>query len=79
MFRYTRREKICSINIHTPKFPHSINGIGNRVKVLGKASRRYQIINSSMLLNNLRQNTSDRIRIGNIAIVSGDLGKAEKK
>ena len=69
------RVKVSAIHIDTPQFLDAIMGVGYRIKVLGKPSRGYEVVDLAMSFDNLSERLVYRVRTRDVAVMSGDLGQ----
>ena len=72
----SRSEEICPIYIDAPKLLDAIERVGNGIEILSKASRGDQVVNLAVITDNLLDGRVDRVRIGDIGVMGGNLGSA---
>lgn len=75
MSSHSRREKVCSVDIDSPELPHTVDGVVDRLEVLGEPGGCDEVIDLAMLLNNLRYASIHGRFIGDVGIMSRDSGQ----
>lgn len=53
MLCYSNGKQVCAINIDAPKFSYSLDGIVDCIEVLSETGRGDQVVDLSMLLDDL--------------------------
>ena len=77
--RDSGREKVCSINIDAPELLDAVERVCDGIEVLGEARGGDQVVNLAMVLDNRLNCCIDRVGVGDVRIVGGDLGNARKR
>lgn len=67
-------KEVCAIDIHTPELLQTIGWVCNGVKVLREAGRSDQVVDLSMVLDNVGDDRLDRVIVRDVAIVGSDFG-----
>lgn len=75
VFCDTRCEKVCAVNINPPELLHSVIGVGDGIEVLGEPGGGDQVVDSAMLLDDLRKSLVYGVGVRYIGIVCGDSGQ----
>lgn len=69
-------EQVGTIDVDSPELAHAVDGVVNGLEVLGEARGSDEGVDLAVLLNDLCDAGVDGFGVGNIGVVSGDLGNA---
>lgn len=70
-------KQVCTVNIDGPQLAHAVNGIVDGLKVLGEAGGSDEVVNLAMLLDDFGDAGLDRLGVGDVGVVGGDLGDSD--
>lgn len=77
VFCYTRGEEVCAVHIDAPELLHSFVGVGDGIVVLGEAGTGDQMVDLAVFANNFGEGGLDGDWIGDVTMVSCDVGYTE--
>lgn len=69
---YFAGEKVCAINIDTPKFLHAVRWVCYGIEVLGEAGRCNEVVDFAVIFDNVGHDVLDRHVVGDVAVVGSD-------
>lgn len=69
-------EEVGTIDIDGPELAHAVDGVVNGLEVLGEARGSDEGVDLAVLLDDLCDAGVDGVGVGDISVVSGDLGNA---
>ena len=76
MPRYFAGEKVCAVDIDTPKLLHAVWWVRNGIEILGKAGRGNQVIYLAVVFDNVSHDILDGYVVRHVAVMGGDFGYA---
>ena len=66
-------KEVGAVNVDSPELTHTLDGVGDGVKVLGEAGRSDEVVNLAVLLDDVGDAGVDRGRVRDVGVMSSDL------
>ena len=67
-------EKVSAVDIDAPELPHAVRWVLDGVEVFGEAGRCDQVVNLTVILDNVGDDLIDRVVVGHVTEVGRDFG-----